>query len=205
MPQLLLLKLSHAGKMLMVEELVKSLPPAMKDGKEMVHFATPIAMMAITELVQSAGKDAQVASLILVLTASSPSHMEEVSVTHFGTRASASMITLRDVRNGEHSTTPNAEKASTMLLAASAHPTASMAKLILESHAKRRPMVEVPVNHSYVAVASKNLEHSAIHLANQAIMEMVQFAGKTALLESTLAVLFALILLINALHQLRVS
>lgn len=172
--------------------------PARRDKKRMDYSAIPIARLASMALAPFAGNPALQSSQTLELTALSPLLMEEASVTQYGTRTSATERTLRVARNGELSGILNAKRASTTLDAAFVPLIAQQALLILVSHAKRIPMAEEQDTPWDALQDSRCLALSVILLAKKVTRVMAPFAGRNALLESTLAVLFAQTLKINA-------
>ncbi len=106
----------------------------------MACSVTPIAEMVTMEWVLSAGRTVQMASLIQVLIASSLTPMAEA----LGTSLSRSAMTTvqQDVRNTEHSTTPNAETTTLQKDAVFAPPNAQVVWSTLVCPVKRIPMVE---------------------------------------------------------------
>lgn len=122
--QLTLLQLPTAGRMLMVGVLEKSSLLAEMAKKRMVPFAILTAKMATTGSALFAGRDVLQDLLTLEVTVSNLQLMEEVLDTLFGITISANMKTLRVVKNGVLFGTLNVEKASTILDAVFAHPTA---------------------------------------------------------------------------------
>ena len=140
--QLTLLQLPTAGRMLMVEVLEKSSLLAEMAKKRMVPFAILIAKMATMGSALFAGRDVLQDLLTLEVTVSNLQLMEEVLDTLFGITISANMKTLRVVKNGVLFGTLNVEKASTILDAVFAHPTALNTQSISVFHAKRTLMEE---------------------------------------------------------------
>ena len=106
----------------MVEETEKPSTHAEMVKRRMELCATQIAEMSSRELVPSAGRDALQASLILELTASSPSPTVVELVTQPDLPATGTAI--RVAINGELCSTLNARTTSIVLAAVSAHQTA---------------------------------------------------------------------------------
>jgi len=101
--------------------------PVLMVFNKMVSFAILNVMMDTTVLAQSAGKDAQTSSEMMVLSATSLIHMAEVLDMLSGVKAPATMITLKDVRSGDLCGTQDVTTTSTTSHAASAHLTAHLA------------------------------------------------------------------------------
>ena len=114
--------------MLTAEVLVRLSLPADQVKKRMELCATQSAEKDSTVLDQSAGNLAPMNSEMMVPSAISHPHMEEVQDTLSGTEITARETTHKPVaRNGELSTTQDADLISTTLLAVFAHPTALQA------------------------------------------------------------------------------
>ena len=124
----------------MEEELVNPSPLVLQALNKMVLSATLFAKLVITELVQFAGKVAQMASLILVLTASSLPLMEEALDTP--AKVLVKRAILKDARRMVFSTIPIAKLTSTTLAVVFALPTVLLDGPISESPVKREVMVE---------------------------------------------------------------
>jgi hypothetical protein len=124
--------------------------------RKMVHFATPNAELVSTELDQSVGSIALMASEMMELSATSPHLTEEELVIPFGTKTSARETTqISDVRSGAQYGTPNAELTSTTLDAVFAHPTAHLDRLTSAFHAPRIPTAVEQASHLFAKLASK--------------------------------------------------
>ena len=124
--------------------------------RRMVHYAIPNAELVSTELDQSAGSTALMASEMMELSAISPHHTEEELVMPSGTKTSARETTqISDARSGAQSGTPNAELTSTTSHAVFAHPTAQLDRLTSASHAPRIPTVVELVSHLFAKLVSK--------------------------------------------------
>jgi len=121
-----------AGRMPMAVALAKSSLLAKVMKRRMVHFATLFAELVSTVLDQSAGNIAQMDSVMMALSASSPKLMVVELVMPSGMKTSATVRMLMLVaRNGVLCGILNAEQTSTMSLAVFAHLTALLVKPIL--------------------------------------------------------------------------
>lgn len=185
--------------MLMAEVLEKSLLLAEMACRKTVPCAILTVKMDTMASALSAGRVAHHPSLILESTALN--HLPTVVESDIlsGTKPDAKETILKVARNGELSGILNAEKASTILDAVSALQTALLVLLTLVFHAKKTLMAEAGVKFLAAPKTSKCQVLSVTLHANPATTATAQFAGKIALLESILAVLFALTQLMPAL------
>ena len=119
----------------MAEELEGQFTLAKKVFKKMQPCATHTVKMVTMELAQFAGSTAQMASQTQVsIVLSLPLMEEELAI--LATLRAKAITKILTVKSGAYSGTPNATKASTMLLAVCAVQTASMGRLILVSPVK---------------------------------------------------------------------
>lgn len=126
----------------MVEVLVRSSHTALLTKRRMVLSAIPGAERASMELAPSAGSTANLASVMMVLSATSPRLTVVVLAMQYGTKISVSVkILISAVKSGELFGIPSAGQTFTMSLAVSVHQIAHLARLILASLALRTLMV----------------------------------------------------------------
>lgn len=92
----------------------------------MDFYATLFAKVDTQVLAQFAGKTAHLISVILVLTASSPHHMEEELAILFGTKVNATVNILKDARRMDYYGTLTVMLGTLLLDAVFAHQIAKM-------------------------------------------------------------------------------
>ena len=131
-------------------------------------------------LVPCAGNTVPMASKTLELIACSHPHMVEVWATLLGMKTSVNRRTHKVVKSGVSSGIPNVHLAITTLHAVSAHQIARMGRSILEYHARNSHMAEQLEYHSHAKPQRNMTQASAMTPADQAMMELDQFAGKFA-------------------------